>query len=221
MLIQGQHTMLIDAPPELRLQLIRENILTVDGFVLTHWHWDHFAGLGDLEFLVRMKRGRALPAYMTAETEGQFRAAFGHMADCLLLMSTQYGQQFEFDDLMYTPLEMQHTPGTLGLLMEKGNRRLAYFPDTGPLSPAIARQLKGIDILIIDSTFWGQNRMPDVHQSVDSAIEAGLEMGAGEIYLTHLSMSYDQPITCGELESYLKKYGRSIHLAYDGLRIDL
>jgi phosphoribosyl 1,2-cyclic phosphate phosphodiesterase len=220
LVIQGQHTMIIDAPPELRLQLIRENIATIDGFMLTHWHYDHFGGMGDLEFYVRMKRQKTLPAYMTHETEINLRETFGFMVDCLRLMPVEYGKQFEFDGLTYTPLETQHAAGAMGLLLENGNRRAAYFPDTGPLPPSTVSQLQGVDILVLDSTFWGQNLMPEIHQSVDTAIHLGLTLEAGEIYLTHFSMHYDQPITCGMLESYLKKYNSHIHVAYDGLRIE-
>ena len=60
--IQGEMTTLIDTPAELRMQLIREGIDQIDQLLMTHWHYDHSSGLGDLEFYVRLKRGEAIPA---------------------------------------------------------------------------------------------------------------------------------------------------------------
>jgi phosphoribosyl 1,2-cyclic phosphate phosphodiesterase len=63
--------------------------------------------------------------------------------------------------------------------------------------------------------------MPDVHQSVESAVQLGLELNAKEIYLTHLSMHYDQPVVNQELQDFLRDYGNHVHAAHDGLRLDI
>ena len=40
--------LLIDAGPDLRQQLLRENITKVDAILVTHEHKDHLAGLDDI-----------------------------------------------------------------------------------------------------------------------------------------------------------------------------
>ncbi|MDY6780591.1 MAG: MBL fold metallo-hydrolase [Halobacteria archaeon] len=50
-LIENEGTgedVLIDASPDLRFQFLREGIDSVDNIVLTHGHYDHYAGLGSL-----------------------------------------------------------------------------------------------------------------------------------------------------------------------------
>jgi len=56
---------------------------------------------------------------------------------------------------------------------------------------------------------------------VEQAVQLGMELGVKQLFLTHLSMHHDTPVTNQELETYLSKFGDHIHLAYDGLRIDL
>jgi phosphoribosyl 1,2-cyclic phosphate phosphodiesterase len=75
LLIQGTLTTLIDASPDLRVQLVREGVDRIERFFLTHWHYDHIGGLGELEYYVRIKRQAVIPAYMTAETEEKLRSA--------------------------------------------------------------------------------------------------------------------------------------------------
>ena len=49
--------LLIDTPPELRLQLIAAGISMVDAVVYTHEHADHINGIDDLRmFSVRRRR---------------------------------------------------------------------------------------------------------------------------------------------------------------------
>ena len=55
-------TILIDTPPELRLQLIAAGLTSVDAVVYTHEHADHVNGIDDLRmFSVRGRR--PLPVY--------------------------------------------------------------------------------------------------------------------------------------------------------------
>ncbi len=222
LLIQGEANILVDAPPDLRMQLVREKIDHLDALFLTHSHFDHTGGLGELEFYVRLKRKDALPAYMSAETEYWLDSAYEFMKDCLAIQSFSAPAQTILDGISYTALEAKHAPGTLGLLMQTpSGRRVAYLPDTGPLPPSTFQQLRAVDILILDATFWGNNWMPETHHSVETAVQTGLALNARQIYLTHLSMHYDQPVTSQELEIYLKQFGDHVHLAYDGLKIDL
>ncbi len=118
LLIQGEKNTLIDAPPDLRAQLIRERLDEIDHFFLTHWHFDHSGGLGELEFYVRVKRQETITAYMTAETEDWLKTSYWFLQDCLSIQVMDTGWQVEADNLQYTALKVSHTPGTIGLLIE-------------------------------------------------------------------------------------------------------
>src|SRR6516225_2553935 len=68
---------LIDTTPELRLQLLRENVMLVHALVYTHYHVDHLFGLDDLRlFPVALKA--SLPIYCTDEVEEVIRQAFAY-----------------------------------------------------------------------------------------------------------------------------------------------
>src|SRR6476660_9723443 len=71
-------TILIDTPPELRLQLIAGGISRVDAVVYTHEHADHLSGVDDLRiFSVRQRR--ALPVYGQPETLDRLRRSFRYI----------------------------------------------------------------------------------------------------------------------------------------------
>ena len=42
----AQAQLLIDASPDLRHQLGKERPDSIDAVLMTHWHYDHFGGLG-------------------------------------------------------------------------------------------------------------------------------------------------------------------------------
>jgi phosphoribosyl 1,2-cyclic phosphate phosphodiesterase len=110
---------------------------------------------------------------------------------------------------------------TQGSDMQSSTKRLAYFPDTGPLSPEVLERLRDIDVLVIDATFNGNNWMPASHHSIDEAIILAQSLNAHQTYLTHLSMHYDEPITTAELEAYLAPYQGTVVAAFDGLVISI
>ena len=58
---------LIDTPPELRLQLLRADISQIDAVLFTHSHADHIYGLDDLRVFSHSHRS-GLPVYGMVET---------------------------------------------------------------------------------------------------------------------------------------------------------
>ena len=54
-------TLLIDSPPELRLQLLAAGVARIDGVLYTHEHADHVSGIDDLRVFSVTRRG-PLPA---------------------------------------------------------------------------------------------------------------------------------------------------------------
>ena len=116
---------------------------------------------------------------------------------------------------------MTHAPGTYGYLIETPETRLFYASDTGKLPPETAERVRDVDVMAMDATFWKRNWSPDAHHSVQECIEEGLELGAKTLYLTHLAMHYDEPVTLAELEEYLQQYGGRVKPAADGLTIDI
>lgn len=222
LLVQGDANILVDAPPELRTQLIREKISVVDYFILTHSHYDHTGGLGDLEFYTRVGRQQAIPAYMTPQSLAWLHNSMDFMEDCLYTQAIEPGWQIELGSVKITALEVTHHPGTIGLLFETpGGRRTAYISDTGPLPAATLDLIRGVDTLILGATFNGSNWMPDTHLSIDEGIQIGQQAKPGKLILTHVSMHHDTPITSRDLEAYIRSYGDNFHLAYDGLRIEI
>ena len=70
---------LIDTTPEMRLQLLRENVKLVHTVVLTtHYHVDHLFGLDDLR-IFPLKLNGPLPIYCTDEVEELIRQAFSYV----------------------------------------------------------------------------------------------------------------------------------------------
>ena len=219
-LLDGKAIYLLDASPDLRIQFLRENLGAPDALLLTHHHFDHSGGIGELESYVRLHRRQPLPAFLTTESRNWFESAFGYMSDCLTIRSVGPGVKFRLGTSMVTAVEAQHDAGTIGFLMETAGRRICYLPDTGSLPDSTCALLEGIETLILGATFWQENPLPQTHLSVQEAVDIGLDLRVGELYLTHLAMHY-QPVTNMELTRYLGSRGSNLHLAYDGLSIQI
>jgi phosphoribosyl 1,2-cyclic phosphate phosphodiesterase len=103
--------LLIDTPPELRLQLVGAGVDRVDAVLYTHAHADHVHGIDDLRALT-VRAAAPLPAYGPAATMAELAAKFPYV----------------FDPTQMAPPGSSR-PELTGMVLAPGERReIAGFP---------------------------------------------------------------------------------------------
>jgi phosphoribosyl 1,2-cyclic phosphate phosphodiesterase len=212
-------TILIDTPPELRLQLIATGLSAVDAVIFTHEHADHINGIDDLR-MFSVRRGRPLPVYGPPETLDRLRSSFSYIFDdtarlyegtskpSLEMHAVEPGRLFRVAGIDVLPLSFRH-----GHLRVFGYRlgRLAYITDVKAIPEAERECLRGLDVLVINALWW---RSHPTHLSISEAIEAAQAIGARRTFLTHLTHETGHADLAARLPP-------DIFPAYDGLTVEV
>ena len=212
-------TILIDTPPELRLQLISAGFSDVDAVVYTHEHADHINGIDDLR-IFSVRRRKPLPLYGPEETLDRLRASFNYIFDDtihpyegtskprLTLHRTIPDKVITIAGVGVLPLAFEH-----GHLRVFGYRfdKLAYITDIKAIPPAEREQLQGLEVLVLNALWW---RPHPTHLSISEAVETARELGARRTFLTHLTHETGH----SELET---KLPAGVFPAYDGLTVEV
>lgn len=216
----GEKNILVDTPPELRLQLLAAGIDRVDAVWYTHDHGDHVHGIDDLRaFTVRAKV--ALPAYVPEEFEAVFHERFRYVFDHEIrpprgsskpeVEMRVFGPDRPVDMFghAFTPLVVPH-----GYINAYGFRvgDLGYVTDGKLLPPETMAALEGVKVLVLNALWFG-NPHP-THFNMEEAIEAAQAVGAERTYLTHLTHRVRH-------KELLDRLPDGIEPAYDGLTVEI
>jgi phosphoribosyl 1,2-cyclic phosphate phosphodiesterase len=218
-LLRLQHgNILIDTPPELRLQLLREGIGIVHAVLFTHAHADHLFGLDDLRPIAR-HLGHSVPLFCTGEVEGKIRTAFsyafGAQADALpagfipkLRFERIASETFRVLGEEITPIPLVHAHfDVLGFRIGD----VAYCTDVSDIPRSSWPRLEGLRVLVLDAL---RHKPHPGHFSIDQALDVIDRFQPEQAYLTHMSHDIDH-------EQVSRALPANVQLAYDGLRFDL
>lgn len=214
----GDATILIDTPPELRLQLLAAGVHHVDAVVYTHEHADHVNGIDDLR-MFSVRGGKPLEVYGPPETLGRLRDGFRYIFDdatpypgtsrpSLSLNPLEPGRETLIAGIPVLPLSFEH-----GHLRVFGYRfgRLAYLTDVKRVPAAAREQLAGLDVLALNALWW---RPHPTHLSIAEAVETARELGVARTYLTHLTHETGHADLAARLPA-------GVLPAYDGLTVEV
>lgn len=210
--------LLIDTPPELRIQLIREQIGLIHALLYTHGHADHLFGLDDVR-IFPMYLGHEMPVYCEPTVEKSIRRSFDYAFDPEVQAYPAGGvPKLAFREIGLEPFSVlgdQVTPLRLlhGKYQVLGFRfgNIAYCTDTKIIPHESLQRLQGLDLLILDCLRYEPH---PTHLSVDEALAIIRTLVPKRTLLTHVSHHLEHEATNSSLPP-------GVRLAYDGLRIPL
>lgn len=210
--------LLVDTPPDLRQQLLRERIGIVHSVIYTHEHADHIFGLDDLR-LMQFYLGGPVPLYCEPFVEERIRKSFDYAFQKREGLHAGAIPQLEIHRLNLEPIEilgaevlpirLKHGPrfDVLGFRFED----IAYCTDTSEIPEESLPRLQDLDVLILDCL----RRDPHTtHLSLDQALAIGEQLKPKKLLLTHISHDLGYEEVSKELPS-------GVELAYDGMVIPL
>jgi phosphoribosyl 1,2-cyclic phosphate phosphodiesterase len=214
----GHTRLLLDTPPELRLQLIAAGIHDVDAVLFTHDHADHTNGIDDIRAM-SVRREGAMPIYGPAETLRGLQTRFPYIFDNAVralpgtfkpegtLNVLEPGVRVRIGDAEVTPIEVPH-----GRWRVFGYRigALAYVTDAKTIPESAYALMAGAEVLVLNALFRTQH---PTHLSLNEAVDVARRVGAKRTWFTHLTHDNLHAALAAELPP-------DIQPAFDGLVVD-
>jgi phosphoribosyl 1,2-cyclic phosphate phosphodiesterase len=209
------YNILIDAPPELRLQCIKNNVTRLDAVLITHPHADHIFGLDDIRRFNIVQR-MDMPIYGTSSTLGTIRNVFAYVFNGeqdkggfkpRFSLNTINGN-FKIGELSIVPVEAIHGNGQV-----TGYRfdTFAYITDTSEIPANSLEKLKGLDVLVLGALRYIPHAK---HFNIEQALYTVEQLKPRKTYFTHMCHDIEH-------EEANRKLPADVEFAFDGLVVEL
>lgn len=212
--IDGATTLLIDAGPDFRQQMLRSGTNHIDAILLTHMHYDHVGGLDDVRGLnFTMRSGidiYAQKATANAVRHNLFYVFSDHPYPGVpnITLNEITTETFHINKVAITPLPVMHDQlPIIGFRIGP----VAYITDASLVPDSTIDLCEGVSLLAINALGLIPHHS---HMNLEQAIEAAQKIGAKETYFTHIG--HTMPLY-SQIETHLPE---SMHLAFDGLCVE-
>ena len=212
MVEEGGRRIVIDTGYEFRLQMLREQVSSLDAVLYTHSHADHLSGIDDLR--VFCQDGR-FPIYSNQATADYIATHYSYAVKDDGFPGTPHFdshvlepyEEVTIAGFQITPIPLVH--GRIQHLPVFGYRigsRFAYLTDLSYVPDEVVDALQGVEVFVIGAL---REKPHGAHLNFSQAHEAALRIGAYETWFTHINHE-----TSAEVIDSLYSDARC---AYDGL----
>ena len=211
----GDATLLIDAGPDLRQQMLRARVDRLDAVLLTHEHMDHVAGIDDLRAF-NFKQQRAMDIHGNAATLHAVKRLYHYAFEEVkypgvpeLCLHPIEQPAFTAGGVHVEPIEVMHDRmPVLGFRIGG----MAYITDAKTMADEEIRKVQGVDVLVLNAL---RLKPHPSHLNLAEALLLVERIAPKRAYFTHIS----HLLGChAEVAATLPP---SVHLAHDGLVVEV
>ncbi len=207
-------TFSIDAGPDFRYQMLRENVQKLDAILVTHSHRDHIAGLDDVRsfnYISKKPMDIYATMYDQEEIKREFSYAFYRSYPGLPkynLITIDDNDFYIGNTKIITIRALHNNTQVLGFRIGD----FAYITDTNYIPPSSLYKLDGCKVLVINAL---RKQKHVSHYNLNEALKVIDFLKPEQAYLTHLShfMGFHN-----DLENELPF---TVNAAFDGLKIEV
>lgn len=209
-------TLIIDAGPDFRQQLLRQNVDKLDAILLTHEHKDHIGGLDDVRAFNFMTK-RPMDIYALKRVNDNIKHDFSYVFSDekypgipeMNLHNIEFYKKFSINGLKIVPLKVMHFH--LSIAAFRINN-FTYITDTSSIPDETLTHIKGSTHIIINAL---RKEKHYSHFNVKEALEIINKLKPQKAYLNHISH------LMGKHKDVSKELPDNVVLAYDGLSFDI
>lgn len=207
-------SIIIDATPDFRQQMLTHKVKRIDGILITHAHKDHVGGIDDTRPFQYFQQGPTRVYGTEMSLEGIRREIpYAFQPDPypgvpkLELIPIEL-EPFEVGDLPIIPiLVWHHKMPVWGFRIGP----FTYITDANRIEEEELRKIRGTDTLVLNAL---RKQKHISHFTLDEAVELASSLEVKQAYFTHIS---HQLGTHSEINDELPL---NMGLAYDGLQLN-
>jgi phosphoribosyl 1,2-cyclic phosphate phosphodiesterase len=209
-------SVVIDAGPDFRQQMLRYGINKLDAIVFTHGHKDHIAGLDDVRAYNYMQN-KPMDVFADELTTESLKREFHYIFNGtnypgipqINLHTINKNSEINVGDISLKAIEvMHHKLPVLGYRINN----FTYITDANAIADEEIAKFKNTDYLVLNALRWEKHIS---HFCVDEAINLSKKTKALQTFLTHISHQL------GTYNDVVNKLPTNVTLAYDSLQIKI
>jgi phosphoribosyl 1,2-cyclic phosphate phosphodiesterase len=209
------NSIVIDAGPDFRQQMLRENVQKLDGVLITHQHKDHLAGLDDVRaFNYHQKKFidiygdfRVIEAIKQEFAYSFAENKYPGVPDINLKLVEN--SDFKINNLLIIPIQvMHHKLPIFGYRIKD----FTYITDANYIPEIEKEKIKDSKVLVLNALRIKKHLS---HFNLEEALSIIEEIKPEKAYLTHISHYL------GFYKEVEKMLPSNVFLSYDGLSIEI